>query len=202
MASAQNQDTSYQPMAPQPCTILQQANYWVQPCSQTLISLVSINFKLSSRPISNKSLSANVPLMAVTQAFKKLIRKPEQTEQKQSPVSTNVLGMRLLFSAQWDEQMSLPSLCRQFQTFVQLLAVQLANMQFSDSLTVKIKTTKTSETRILACFAKICTNENYQPYSMAIQTADLMVAVLDSSLQWASTLQLRLTAQNSCLTLE
>ena len=37
----------------------------------------------------------------------------------------------------------------------------LANPQVA-----KIKTTKISETRILASFAKICTRENYQPYGI------------------------------------
>ena len=36
----------------------------------------------------------------------------------------------------------------------------------SKSTDAKIKTAKISETQILACFAKICTHENYQPYSM------------------------------------
>ena len=35
----------------------------------------------------------------------------------------------------------------------------LANPRVPDSQTAKI-----SETRISACFAKICTRENYQPY--------------------------------------
>ena len=42
----------------------------------------------------------------------------------------------------------------------------LANLWVSDSPTVKIKTAKISETRILACFVKICTRENYQPYGI------------------------------------
>ena len=42
----------------------------------------------------------------------------------------------------------------------------LANPQVPDSQTVKIKTAKISETRISACFGKICTRENYQPYSI------------------------------------
>ena len=32
--------------------------------------------------------------------------------------------------------------------------------------TAKIKTAKIPETRILACFAKICTRENYQLYGI------------------------------------
>ena len=40
----------------------------------------------------------------------------------------------------------------------------LANPQVPDSQTTKIKTAKISETQISACFAKICTSENYQPY--------------------------------------
>ena len=40
----------------------------------------------------------------------------------------------------------------------------VANPRVPDSQTAKIKIAKISETRILACFAKICTRENYQPY--------------------------------------
>ena len=37
-------------------------------------------------------------------------------------------------------------------------------MRVQDSLTMKITPAKISKTQILACFAKICTRENYQPY--------------------------------------
>ena len=46
------------------------------------------------------------------------------------------------------------SLCRQFWTFAQLLAVPLANLWVSDSLTMKIETVKISETRILVFFLR------------------------------------------------
>ena len=53
----------------------------------------------------------------------------------------------------------------------QHLAIKLANTWFTleiqESLTVKIKTKKISETQILACFAKIYTRKNYQLYGIA-----------------------------------
>ena len=45
----------------------------------------------------------------------------------------------------------------------------VANLQVQDSLTAKIKTMKISGTQILARFAKICTHENYQPYSTSFK---------------------------------
>jgi len=43
--------------------------------------------------------------------------------------------------------------------------------QVPDSPIAKIKTAKISEIGILAYFAKICTHENYQPYSSLLATA-------------------------------
>ena len=77
-------------------------------------------------------------------------------------ISTNVLGTFLATLEQTAD--IIISLCKQFLKFAQLLAVPLANPRVPDSPTAKIKSTKISETRILACFAKICTHENYQLY--------------------------------------
>ena len=55
-------------------------------------------------------------------------------------VSTNVLGMRLLFLPQIAEIVI--SVCTQFLTFAQILAVPLANPRVPDSPTVKICTHK------------------------------------------------------------
>ena len=56
-----------------------------------------------------------------------------------------------------------------------LTRCQLANPWVPASQTMKIKTAKTktakiSETQILACFAKICTRKNYQPYGTELMS--------------------------------
>ena len=67
------------------------------------------------------------------------------------------LGTRLLtFHVTLEQRVEIAiSLCKPFQTFAQLLAIPLANPRVPDS--------PTAETRILACFEKTYTRENYQP---------------------------------------
>jgi len=50
------------------------------------------------------------------------------------------------------------------------LVIPLANLRVTDSLTLKIKTSKIPETWILVCFAKNCAGGNYQPYCRCIAT--------------------------------
>ena len=56
------------------------------------------------------------------------------------------------------------SLCRQLQTFTQLLALPLANPQVPDLPTAKIKTTKIFEIQIWSVLQQFCTHENFQSY--------------------------------------
>ena len=97
-------------------------------------------------------------------------------------ISMNVVGMRLISLPHWNKELAgiAISISKQFQTFAQLLAILLANLQVQNSPTTKIKTAKFSETRILVCLAKVCTPENYQPYHhMVIHT----LVCLTTSLQ-------------------
>ena len=57
------------------------------------------------------------------------------------------------------------SLCRQFWTFTQLVAIELANTRVSESLTAKIKNAKISATPIFGSFNENLSN--YQLYSMS-----------------------------------
>ena len=131
-------------------------------------------FKLSIRPNCNRSLSVSVPSTAITQAIQEIEvlcqhRRTNRTaaqgrERKQSFLRTP--WVRGYFSRHTGRAEIAIPFRRQFQRFVQLLAVPLANPLVPDSPTAKIKTAKISETRILACFAKICTRENYQLYGI------------------------------------
>ena len=49
---------------------------------------------------------------------------------------------------------------------LKMLSAVYAAIILSQYITVKIKTAEISETWKLACFTKICSRENYQPYGI------------------------------------
>ena len=98
----------------------------------------------SSRPNSNRFLSASVPLTAIAQAIPRKHRRMNRMvaqgrEWKQAFLQTSwVRG----YSSRHTGTKIAISLCKQFLTFTQLLAVPLTNPRVPDSPTVKIKTVK------------------------------------------------------------
>ena len=91
------------------------------------------NFKLSSRPNSNRSLSASVSLKPSSKSKSYVAQTHEfgsrtgQLRKAKGIVSTNVLSTRLVFSLHWNKEPRLPSLSvNNSRHFAHLLTVPLA----------------------------------------------------------------------------